>query len=189
MIQKLIILGFLKKHPASGYDIKKLIKEDLGVFSQLNNYSIYYPLGKMEKAGLITKGKKSGDRRLKKYVYRITPKGEKEFSKLAKEALVSQRRPFIELDIALYFLPFLAANDIIPLLRLRSRFIDSVKRWLALKEKELKDHPSNFTLLLKHHHKLADAEKEFIADIIETIRRPKRRKRRTDVSKESSYRR
>ena len=171
MIQKLIILGFLKKHSASGYDLKKFIKEDLGIFSQLENYSIYYPLSKMERDGLITKKEKNKDGHIKKYVYSITPKGEKEFAKLAKEALISQRRPFIELDIALYFLPFLAAGDIIPLLRLRSRFIDNVKHWLTLKEKELKDYPPNFTLLIKHHHKLADAEKEFIKDIIEVIKR------------------
>ena len=182
MIQKLIILGFLKKHPASGYDLKKFIKEDLGIFSQLNNYSIYYPLGKMEKEGLITKKEKKNDGHVKKYIYSITPKGEREFLRLAREALMSQRRPFIELDIALYFLPFLATNDIMPFLRLRSRFIDNVKRWLTAKEKELKGYPPNFTLLLKHHHKLADAEKEFIDDIIKTIKRSSGKKRRADVS-------
>ncbi|OPX28370.1 MAG: hypothetical protein B1H08_06035 [Candidatus Omnitrophica bacterium 4484_171] len=182
MIQKLIILGFLKRHSASGYDLKKFIKEDLGIFSQLNNHSIYYPLGKMEKEGLIIKREEKGGSHVKKYMYSITPKGEREFLRLAREALVSQRRPFIELDIALYFLPFLATNDIIPFLRLRSRFIDNVKRWLTAKEKELKGYPPNLTLLLKHHHKLADAEKEFIADIIGTIKRSGGKKRRANVS-------
>jgi len=181
MIQKLIVLGFLKKQHASGYDIKKFIKEDLGIFSQLENSSIYYPLSKMEKEGLITKREKNKDRYPKKYVYNITPKGEKEFLKLAKKALISQRRPFIELDIALYFLPFLASKDIVPLLRLRSRFIDNVKRWLTLKEKELKAYPPNLTLLIKHHHKLADAEKEFITDIIGVIK-PNIRKRKRRIN-------
>ena len=177
MIQELIILGFLKKHPASGYDIKKFIKDDLGIFSQLNRCSVYYSLNKMEKGGLIVKAeKKGGSNIVKKYIYSVTDKGEREFFKLAKEALISQRRPFIELDIALYFLPFLASSDIIPLLRLRSRFIDNVKRWLALKEKELESYPPNLTLLVKHHHRLADAEKDFIADIIEFVKHSMKKK-------------
>ncbi len=169
MIQKLVILGFLKNHSASGYDIKKFIKEDLGIFSELKNYSIYYPLSKMEKEGLIAK-RQNGGKGIRKYLYSITPKGEREFLKLCKDALVSQKRPFIELDIALYFLPFLTSKEVIPLLRLRSRFIDNVKNWLVSKEEELRNSPPNLTLLIKHHHKLADAEKDFIADIIEFVK-------------------
>ncbi len=170
MIQKLIILGFLKKNPASGYDIKKFIKKDLGIFSQLDTSSIYYPLKKMEREGFIRK-KSINQRDIKRYVYQITSKGDREFLRLCKEALVSQRRPFIELDIALYFLPFVDTKEVLPLLRLRSRFLDSVKQWLILKRKELKDSPRNLSLLIEHHFKLALAEKEFIKDMIETVRK------------------
>ena len=40
MIQDLIILGFLKQQPASGYDIRKFIDQKLGMFSQVINHSI-----------------------------------------------------------------------------------------------------------------------------------------------------
>ena len=110
MIQNLIILGFLKTRPASGYDIKKFIDKDLGIFSQLETSSIYYPLKKMEAEGLIEK-EEVKDRKVRKYMYRITAKGEREFIRLSKKALVSQKRPFIDIDIPLYFLEIQQTKD------------------------------------------------------------------------------
>jgi DNA-binding PadR family transcriptional regulator len=169
MIQDLIILGFLKKGPASGYDIKKFINKELGVFSKSDNQSIYYPLKQMERTGLISKKEARGSQELKKYVYSITAKGEKAFDKLCKEALLSQTRPFLETDVVLYFLPFLKGAEIVPLLRLRRRFLQKVHAWLEAKKVELKSAPRNLTLLLNHHEKLALAEREFLEEVIKEI--------------------
>jgi DNA-binding PadR family transcriptional regulator len=170
MIQNLIILGFLKKNPSSGYDIKKFIQKELGVFSEFQNQSIYYPLRKMERQGLIKKKEAKGSWRLKKYIYSITAKGDKLFAGLCKKALLSQSRPFIELDIVLYFLPFLDKKEILPLLRLRLRFLEKVRAWLVAKKEELKTEPKNLNLLLDHHYQLAAAEKTFLNDVIKSIK-------------------
>jgi len=170
MIQNLIILGFLKKNPASGYDIKKFIQKELGVFSELENQSIYYPLSQMEKDGLITQTETEGSQKLKKYIYAITAKGERVFNELCKKALLSQSRPFIELDIVLYFLPFLHKKDILPLLRLRLRFLQKVLKWLEVKQGEFKNSPKNLRLLLEHHSRLALAEKTFVGEVITTVK-------------------
>ena len=176
MIQRLTILGLLKKGPATGYDIKKFINTELGVFSEFQNQSIYYPLKKMEKEGLINKKESKDKGHLKKYSYTITAKGEREFMKLCRQTLLSQQRPFIELDIVLYFLPFLDKKSILPLLRLRMRFLEKVKEWLIEKEEELSGAPRNLTLLIDHHFTLASAEKEFLANMIGTIKKEKRKK-------------
>ncbi|MBU1523913.1 MAG: PadR family transcriptional regulator [Candidatus Omnitrophota bacterium] len=170
MIQKLIILGFLKKNPASGYDIKKFTNKELGVFSEIGSQSVYYSLKKIEKEGLIKKKEQKTGKYLKKFIYSITVKGEKVFLDLCKKALSSRRRPFIELDIALYFLPFLDKKEITPSLRLRLRFLESVKRWLISKGEELKKAPKNLTLLLEHHFKLVTAEKNFLQDMITAVK-------------------
>ncbi len=172
MIQRLIILGLLKKTPSSGYDIKKFIDKELGMFSQLDTSSIYYPLKKMEAEGLIVKREIKGGR-LKKFLYSITPKGEKEFIRLSKEALRSQRRPFIEIDIPLYFLDFLDKDEIFPILRLRMLFLKRVKDWLEKKRVELKSAPPNIQLLIRHHLKLASAERSFIKAMLEAIKKEK----------------
>ena len=170
MIQNLIILGFLKSNTASGYDIKKFINKELGIFSELENQSIYYPLRKMERTGLISKKETQGTQKLRKYIYSITPKGEKAFVQLCKEALLSQARPFLEMDVVLYFLPFLKDAELMPLFRLRLRFLQKVHTWLKGKKDELKNSPRNLTLLLNHHDKLARAEREFLEEVIKEIK-------------------
>jgi len=171
MMQNLIILGFLKKNPASGYDIKKFIQKELGVFSDLENQSIYYPLSRMEKEELIDKTATPGSQRQRKYIYSITAKGEKAFGQLCRKALLSQSRPFMELDIVLYFLPFLDRERIIPLLRLRLRFLRKVTKWLDLKYEELKNAGINLRLLLEHHNKLAATEISFIKQVIAAVKK------------------
>ena len=170
MIQKLVILGLLKNKPSSGYDIKKFIEKDLKIFTDLDTHSIYYPLKKMEKEGFIKKKMLKGEKQLRKYVYFITPKGEKEFLSLCRKALLSQKRPFIDLDIPLYFLSFLSKEEIKLLLRVRLRFLERVRKWLIKKKNEFKNAPKNLLLLIQHHLKLAGAEKEFLKDMIKAIK-------------------
>lgn len=170
MIQKLTILGLLKKNPASGYDIRKFLDKELGIFSQLETQSIYYSLKKMDKDGLIEKKELKGRTHLKKYIYYITVKGNEVFTALCREVMLSQSRPFIELDIALYFLPFLDKKEIIPFLRLRLRFLERVKSWLLNKAEEFKNSPRNITLIIDHHSKLVCAEKDFLKEMIKTIK-------------------
>jgi DNA-binding PadR family transcriptional regulator len=169
-IQKLVILGILKESPKHGYQIKKIIQKEMGSFSEFEMQSIYYPLSKMEEDGLVKKKEIKGEKNLNKYIYHITPHGEKEFFELCRKVFLSQRQPFVELDVALYFLPYLDKKKILPLLRLRMWFLEKVKRWLLEKEKEQKTMPRNLTLLLKHNFKLASAESEFLKDVITAIK-------------------
>ncbi|MCF7916203.1 MAG: PadR family transcriptional regulator [Candidatus Omnitrophica bacterium] len=169
-IQKIIILGLLKKSPCHGYEIKKKAKEELGLFSSLENKSFYYPLKQMEEKGFITKKKDSGQEGPARYVYSITNKGEKEFSKLALATLISQRRPFIDIDIPLYFLPFLDKKEVLSRLRLRKRFLEKVKGWLADNLELPKKFPTHQRMLLKHHLNLLNAEENFVEDIINIVK-------------------
>ncbi|OQX81320.1 MAG: hypothetical protein B6D56_02575 [Candidatus Omnitrophica bacterium 4484_70.1] len=170
MIQRLIILGVLKRGPSTGYDIKKFIQKELRVFSRTEEIkSVYYPLKKMEEEGLIKKRARKTNH-LKKYIYYITPQGEREFFRLCRETLLSQKRPFIEWDIVLYFLPFLDKKEVLPFLRLRLRFLRKVRGWLKKKREELKQAPKNLVLLINHHLKLVGAEKEFLKNLLVIIR-------------------
>jgi DNA-binding PadR family transcriptional regulator len=165
MVQKLIILGILKDEPSSGYDIKKFIGKKLEIFSELNTQSIYYPLKKMEREGLIKRKGLRGKKHLK-YIYYITPKGEREFNNLCKEALISKKRPFIDIDIPLYFLPALEKKEVISRLRLRRRFLEKVKEWLLIKLRKEGGFLPHQILLLRHHLNLLSAEERFVEEFI-----------------------
>ena len=161
-IQKLIILGILKEGPRHGYEIKKIIKKELGIFASLENKSIYYPLKIMERGALIKKNNTKESGRLERHVYSLTTRGNKEFLKLAMEALLSQKRPFIDIDIPLYFLPYLEKKKVFAHLRLKKRFLEKVKGWLSNNLKGKDEFSPHQRLLLKHHLNLLNAEDSFV---------------------------
>ncbi len=169
MVQKILILGLIKEGPKHGYEIKKIIKEEFGIFSSLSSVSIYYPLKIMEQEGLIVKKSGRGRKHLEKYVYEITPKGERTLEKMLLDNLLSHQRPFLAVDISLYFLPFLDKEEVLARLRLRGRFLESVKRWLEDKISE-DSYRSHLKLLLQHHLNLAQAEEKFVRDMLSWIR-------------------
>lgn len=169
-IQKIVILGTLKESPCHGYEIKKIVKEKLGLFTALENRSFYYPLKVMEERGFITKKKSQVQNHPPRYTYSITEKGEKEFSKLALDALISQRRPFIDIDIPLYFLPYLEKKEVLARLRLRKRFLEKVKDWLADNLELVREFPTHQRMLLKHHLNLLNAEEGFVEEIIDIVK-------------------
>jgi DNA-binding PadR family transcriptional regulator len=169
-IQEIIILGLLKESSRHGYEIKKIAKEKLGIFSSLENKSFYYPLKIMEEKGLITKEKTQSQEGPVRYVYSITQKGKKEFSRLALKTLMSQKRPFIDIDIPLYFLPYLDKKEVLSRLRLRKRFLEKVKEWLAGNLKLPKKFPIHQQMLLQHHQNLLNAEESFVEKIIKIVK-------------------
>ena len=169
-IQKLIILGILKEGPKHGYEIKKIIKKKLGIFASLENKSIYYPLKIMEKRALIKKNTAQGKRRLGRQVYSLTARGNKEFLKLAMEALISQKRPFIDIDIPLYFLPHLEKKKVFAHLRLKKIFLEKVKVWLTSNLKGKNEFSLHQRLLLKHHLNLLDTEDSFVDEVIKLVK-------------------
>ncbi len=169
-IQKLIILGILKEGPKHGYEIKKIIKKELGIFASLENKSIYYPLKIMEKGGEIKKNTTKERGRLERHVYSLTARGNKEFLKLAMEALLSQKRPFIDIDIPLYFLPYLEKKKVFAHLRLKKRFLEKVKGWLSDNLKGKDEFSPHQRLLLKHHLNLLNAEDSFVNEVIKLVK-------------------
>ncbi len=169
-IQKIIILGILKKSPCHGYEIKRKAKEELGLFTSLENKSFYYPLKVMEEKGFIVKKRGQLQQVPPRYTYSLTEKGEKEFSRLALETLMSQKRPFIDIDIPLYFLPYLEKKEVLSRLRLRKRFLEKVKEWLADNLNLSKEFPLHQRMLLKHHLNLLNAEEGFVDDITEIVK-------------------
>ena len=99
-----LFLGLLADRPKHGYEIKRQIEEDLAPNIGLRIKSIYYPLMKMEKEGLIIQETHRQGRFPEKYVYQITPKGLKKFNRLIQESFSAIERPFFQIDLSLYFL-------------------------------------------------------------------------------------
>ena len=155
---ELLFLGLLKEGPKHGYEIKRTIEEELFPFVGLKIKSIYYPLKKMEKLGLIKKDVGREGKWPEKYVYSLTKKGEKIFDHLITESFLSIERPYFNIDLSLYFLQYV--DDRLAKRQLRGRviFLRRIKRELGELLKNTKSRQSHLKIILEHDMDLVDAE-------------------------------
>lgn len=124
----LYIFGLLLRFgPQHGYQIKKLIEEQLADFTQIKLPTIYYHLEKMEASGLLFSQIDQEGARPEKKVYHISEKGNSAFQTLLHQELNIQYRPNFNVDAVFYFSDHLSQQEI----------IDSIKNHLEKLRKSL----------------------------------------------------
>ncbi len=166
---ELLFLGLLKDGPKHGYEIKRLIEEELFPFVGLKIKSIYYPLKKMEKLGLIKKDVGREGKWPEKYVYSLTPKGDKIFDHLITESFLSIERPYFNIDLSLYFLPYVEKKIAKRQLRGRILFLRRIRRDLQGLQKTMKTSQKHVNVILDHDLDLVEAEIRSIGRLMETL--------------------
>ncbi len=164
--QELVILGLLKEGPKHGYQIKKLFHQITESFATIENRSIYYPLKLMEKEGLVEKETKKQLRRPEKFIYKITPKGEDRFHRLIEKNILTIERPFLNVDISLYFLPFVNSELFLRKLRVRKKGLEKVKAWLSKAVSQRDATKPYQRAILSHNFELLKTEVEFNSYLI-----------------------
>ena len=166
---ELLFLGLLKDGPKHGYEIKRLIEEELFPFVGLKIKSIYYPLRKMERLGLVHKDVGREGKWPEKFVYSITPKGEKIFYHLVTESFISLERPYFSIDMALYFLPYVDKKIAKRRLRARVIFLNRIKRDLEKLKANMAANQKHLSIILEHELDLVSAEIKSISRLIDTL--------------------
>ena len=164
---ELLFLGLLKDGPKHGYEIKRTIEEDLAPFVGIKIKSIYYPLKKMEKLGLIKKDIGREGKWPEKFVYSLTPKGEKIFEHMITDSFISIERPFFHIDLALYFMPYVDKKLAKRQLRGRVMFLRKIQRELEKVQKSTKKSKKHLHIILEHNYDLVEAEVKSITKLIE----------------------
>lgn len=167
---ELLFLGLLKDGPKHGYEIKRLIDEELFPFVGLKIKSIYYPLRKMEKLGLIKKDIGREGKWPEKYVYSLTTKGEKIFDHLITDSFISIERPYFNIDLALYFLQYVEKKIAQRQLRGRVLFLRRIKRELLEVKGGMKKAQEHLEIILDHDLDLVEAEINSITRLIKVLR-------------------
>lgn len=178
---EMLFLGLLMDGPKHGYEIKRKIEEELLPFVGLKVKSIYYPLKKMEKLGLIEKDVGREGRWPEKFIYRITPKGEKIFCHLVTESFLSIERPFFNIDLSVYFLQYVDPQIAQRKLKGRLIFLRRIKRNIeTFLSKDGSRHPGHLGIILEHDLELNKAEiksTQRLIDSLNTISSDRRRSR------------
>lgn len=110
----LYILGLLLRFgPQHGYQIKKLMEEQLEDFTQIKLPTVYYHLEKMETAGIITASRDKQGARPEKTVYQVSDAGADKFKELLMNALQIKYRPNFDVDATFYFSEYLDNNALL----------------------------------------------------------------------------
>lgn len=161
--QELLFLGFLIDGPKHGYQLKKMMREISSTFGGLKTNSIYYPLKKMLRYGLINQSTGKEGRRPVRYTYNITSKGREEFNKLLSKNILNIERPYFSLDLSLYFLRHIPKGLRQRYLRIRLRLLNKLRRGLIkLKRSLAKKSSPHLIAILEHNEELLGAEVGFI---------------------------
>ena len=166
---ELLFLGLLKDGPKHGYEIKRQIEEELFPFVALKIKSIYYPLKKMEKLGLIKKDVGREGKWPEKYVYSLTSKGDKIFDHLITDSFLSIERPYFNIDLSLYFLQYVEKKIAKRQLRGRILFLRRIKRELTTVRKNVKKGQDHLQVILDHDIDLVEAEINSISKLIKVL--------------------
>lgn len=171
-------MGLLKEGPKHGYEIKKVIERVVNVFTNVDSQSIYYPLRRLEKKGLVIKRLGRKGKRPEKFIYRISKEGESVFERLLNDNFLSFQRPNFNVDLSLYFLPLVKSGIARTRLRSRLRGMKRIIRWLKGRKAGLEKQKSPYHLLtiIEHQIELSKADIKFTQKLIKNFKPAKQKK-------------
>ena len=155
---EMLFLGLLINGPKHGYEIKRIIDEELFPFVGLKIKSIYYPLKKMEQLQLVAKDVGREGKWPEKFVYSITAKGRKIFDHLITESFLSIERPFFNIDLSLYFLQYVDKTIARRKLKGRVIFLRRIKRDLSELKVKAVNSGKHLQIILDHDLDLVETE-------------------------------
>lgn len=153
----LYILGLLLRFgPQHGYQIKKLIGEQLEDFTQIKLPTVYYHLEKMEASGLITSTSERQGERPEKTVYQVSEAGTDKFKELLIQSLQIKYRPTFDIDGTFYFSDSLDNSALVDSLEKHIIAMKKTLEKLDTHHKETMEHiPEPYqiftNIIFKHH--------------------------------------
>ena len=168
---KLILMGLLMKGDNHGYNLKKIVEEELSALVNVDNTSIYYTLNKMEKEGLVVYNTVANSKRPQKHLYSLTEKGKNEFKKLLLANMSNNKRPLLNIDISLYFIDMIDKEEALNRLDKRQKELRKIIYLLKSQEKNIEspDWNGKEKTILSHNRRLAETEILFLKDVARSL--------------------
>ena len=163
MSTRLVILGLLRDKPLYGYEIKHIIEEHMGDWTNIAFGSIYFALGKLAEEGFVEKaGVEQEGGRPSRTVYQIAPIGREEFERLLREVWRDLERHYYTLDIGLAFIEALPIEEIKGYLRGRVAQLEAIGQHLEAHQEEVltEEVPPHETTLAIFNHSRVHFEAE-----------------------------
>ena len=175
MSTRLVILGLLREKPLHGYEIKRIVEEEMGDWTSIAFGSIYFALSKLADEGLIKMvAKRREGGRPSRSIYQITAAGRAEFLRLLREVWSEMERQFYQIDVGLAFMDALPRDEVLGYLRRRVTGLEEAQRYLAGHQKEQlakPDVPSVAATVFEHSRAHLEAELAWTRALYQRVER------------------
>lgn len=173
MSVKAVILGILQRGPLHGYDLKRIIGQEMGDWTDIAFGSIYFALDGLAKDGFITgETKESSERRPSRIVYTITETGRTEYLRLLREIWQSDARDYSPLDIGIAFLRDLPRDEVRGYLAGRIAGMETGLGYLRAHEAETMadpDVPAESRFIFSHARYRMEAELAWAREVLGSL--------------------
>jgi DNA-binding PadR family transcriptional regulator len=168
-----VILGLLQRRPLYGYEIKHIIEDHMGDWTDIKFGSIYFALGKLDEEGKVAvESEEKGGKRPARRVYRITEKGREEFLRLLRTLWTRKDSAMYPLDIALFFMNSLPKREVTEYIGSNIEAYRQALAYLEKHEKEQMDNtqiPRHAKYIFGHSKAHMKAELEWLEKVLEDM--------------------
>lgn len=159
---RLVLLGVLCMKPMHGYEIKHMIEDHMGDWTDIKFGSIYFSLSKLAEEDNIEVVEESRQgNRPSRTIYRITDKGRQEYLRLLRKLFTSDNRTLYSLDIGIFFIKDLPKEEAAKYLDEQISKTAGTIEYLNKHFQQLRDNPNvpkQADLIVNHSLKHTQAE-------------------------------
>jgi DNA-binding PadR family transcriptional regulator len=173
MSTRLVILGLLRERPLHGYELKHIIEEHMGDWTNIAFGSIYFALGKLADEGYIEKiATEQEGKRPSRSIYQITESGRQEFLLLLRGVLGEVERHYHTIDVGLAFMDALPKEEVEGYLRGRVAQLEAILQHVESHrvEQVARDEvPSSADAVFDHNLVHFQAELDWTRDLVDKV--------------------
>jgi DNA-binding PadR family transcriptional regulator len=175
MSTRLVILGLLRERPLYGYELKHIIEDHMGDWTNIAFGSIYFALGKLADEGFIEKvATEQEGKRPSRSVYQITEEGQEEFLRLLRGVWGEVERHYYSIDIGMFFHGALPRQEVEGYLRGRLAELEGVLDFLDGHQAAQMEHeevPREANIIFDHSRYHFRAELDWTRELLTKLER------------------
>ncbi|MGD2039468.1 MAG: PadR family transcriptional regulator [Anaerolineae bacterium] len=173
MSTRLVILGLLRERPLYGYELKQIIEEHMGDWTNIAFGSIYYALGKLADEGFAKQiAVEQEGRRPSRSIYQITEAGQAEFLRLLREVWAEVERHYYAIDVGLAFMDALPREEVERHLQGRIAQMESIVQHISEHKAEQlaqPEVPAQAAAVFDHSLAHFQAELDWTHDLLDSV--------------------
>lgn len=161
MHKRLLLLGFLRDRPLTGYEVNRVVAAHGDLYSDLKKGNVYYLLDRLAREGLVSVRTESGARgpRRERLVYALTASGKRELLALLRKEVERYEPLHGGIEVAAVLLDQLPKAEARTLLRHRLSLVEQTATRLRSTLGEAGQTPGSAA---DHMLLLAEAERRWI---------------------------